>query len=50
MYVYRCTTGAAQSHLEPWFEYGALNLYTTVDEVMAYLAAIYLNPMRQAIA
>ena len=49
-YVYGRTTGAAQGYLEPRFEYGAPNPYTTVDEVMTYLATIYLNPMRQAIA
>jgi hypothetical protein len=49
-YVYGCTTGAAQAHLEPWFEYGAPNPFLTVDEVMAHLAAIYQNLMRQAIA
>ena len=49
-YVYGRTTGAAQAHLEPRFEYSAPNPFTTVDEVMAHLAAIYQNPMRQAIA
>jgi hypothetical protein len=49
-YVYGRTTGAAQAHLEPRFEYGAPNPFLTVDEVMAHLAAIYQNPMRQAIA
>jgi hypothetical protein len=49
-YVYGRTTGAAQAHLEPRFEYGAPNPFHTVDEVMAHLAAIYQNPMRQAIA
>ena len=49
-YVYGRTTGAAQAHLEPWFEYGAPNPFLAVDEVMAHLAAIYQNPMRQAIA
>ena len=43
-------TRAAQAHLEPWFEYGAPNLFYTVDKVMAHLAAIYQNPMQQAIA
>jgi len=50
MYVYGRTVGKAQAYLEPRFEYGAPNPYTTVDEVLAYLATIYLNPMRQAIA
>ena len=49
-YVYGRTTGAAQAHLEPRYEYGAPNPFLTVDEVMAHLAAIYQNPMRQAIA
>jgi hypothetical protein len=49
-YVYGRTTGAAQAHLEPRFEYGAPNPFLAVDEVMAHLAAIYQNPMRQAIA
>jgi hypothetical protein len=49
-YVYKRTTGAAQAHLEPRFEYGAPNPFRTVDEVMAHLAAIYQNLMRQAIA
>jgi hypothetical protein len=49
-YVYGRTTGAAQAHLEPRFEYGAPNPFLTVDEVIAHLAAIYQNPMRQAIA
>jgi hypothetical protein len=49
-YVYGRTTGAAQAHLEPRYEYGAPNPFLTVDEVMAFLAAIYQNPMRQAIA
>src|SRR5438045_4209027 len=49
-YVYGCTTGDAQAHLEPQFEYGTHNPFQTVDQVMAHLAAIYQNPMRQAIA
>jgi hypothetical protein len=49
-YVYGRTTGAAQAHLEPRFEYGAPNPFLTVDEVTAHLAAIYQNPMQQAIA
>jgi hypothetical protein len=49
-YVYGHTTGDAQAHLEPRFEYGARNPFQTVDQAMAYLAAIYQNPMRQAIA
>jgi hypothetical protein len=40
-YVYGRTTGKAQAHLEPRFEYGAPNPFHTVDEVMAHLAAIY---------
>ena len=50
MYVYSCTTGAAQAHLEPWYEYSTLNLFLTVDKVIAYLATIYQNLMQQAIA
>ena len=49
-YVYGCTTRAAQAHLEPWFEYSAPNPFFTINEVMAHLAAIYQNPMQQAIA
>ena len=49
-YIYGHTTRDAQAHLEPQFEYGAHNPFQTVDQVMAHLAAIYQNPMRQAIA
>jgi hypothetical protein len=49
IYVYGHMTRAAQAHLEPWFEYGAPNLFYTVDKVIAHLAAIYQNPMQQAI-
>ena len=49
-YIYGCTTGAAQAHLEPRFEYGARNPFKTVDQVMAHLAALCQNPLRQAIA
>jgi hypothetical protein len=49
IYVYSCTTKATQAHLEPWFKYSISNLFYTVDEVMAYLAAIYQNSIQQAI-
>jgi hypothetical protein len=45
-YVYGCTTRDTQAYLEPWFESSVLNPYRTVDEVIAYLVAIYLNPIR----
>ena len=48
-YIYGHTTRAAQAHLEPWFEYSVSNLFYTVDKVMAYLIAIYQNPIQQAI-
>ena len=50
IYVYSCTTGAVQAYLEPWFKYGVPNPFLTVDKVIAHLAAIYQNPMQQAIA
>jgi hypothetical protein len=49
IYVYSYTTRAAQAHLEPWFKYDVSNLFYTVDKVIAYLAAIYQNPIQQAI-
>ena len=48
-YFYGCTTGDAQAHLEPQFEDGTPNPFCMVNEVMAHLAAIYQNPMWQAI-
>jgi hypothetical protein len=50
MYVYRRTTRAAQAYLKPRFEYSTSNLFYTMDKVIAYLAAIYQNLLRQAIA
>jgi hypothetical protein len=49
IYVYGCTTRAAQAHLEPWFEYNVSNLFYTVDKVIAHLVAIYQNLIQQAI-
>jgi hypothetical protein len=43
-------TGDAQRHFKPYFEANARNLFQTVDKVIARLAAIYHNPLRQAIA
>ena len=49
-YVYGRTAGDAQRHLEPRFEPGSRYPFQTVDEVIAFLASIYQNPLRQAIA
>ena len=49
-YVYSRTKGKAQKHLEYQFDYGTPNLFLTVNKVIAYLAAIYQNPIQQAIA
>jgi hypothetical protein len=49
-YVYGRTAGDAQRHLEPRFEPRARNPFRSIDEVIAFLASIYQNPLRQAIA
>ena len=47
LYLFGRTTGHAQEHLQPKFDFEAENRYTTVQEMLAYLASIYEEDNRE---
>jgi hypothetical protein len=46
LYLFNRTTGDAQKHLRPRYDDDSLVRFTSAQEMIQYLAAIYVNPNR----
>ena len=45
-FLFRLTTSDAQRHLEPRYQTGRANQFTTAQEMLDYLASIYVDPFK----
>ena len=45
-FLFRLTTNDTQKHLEPRYQTGRANQFETAQEMLDYLASIYVNPFK----
>ena len=43
VYLYNCTTGDAQAHLQLWFGDDAKDSFSNAQEMMKHLSAVYMD-------